>query len=235
MKHAYWLGALLSCAACDELQEAHDEPAPATAETMDAARPVGEMPGDAAAVLLDAQLGDAATLPADASDPRVLPRTDFEAAEALAQHGRACGVIGEGAWGPEFSPGAFCATLCFVQASCADLFRSQCSLDEEELEGPLLACLLSCNEQASDAVFEPVAQCGDGGKVPYDALCDGKPDCASGEDEAHCVFRCIDGEVTTGLGRCDGFYDCVDESDEDGCATLCGQPRSLGLANLRVP
>lgn len=145
-----------------------------------------------------------------------LPKTDFEAAAAMAEKGRACGIIGEGYWSWAFYPGQFCATLCLLEASCADLRRSVCDLREvPDIE----ACLDECDD-------DDVAQCGDGTTTPAEGLCDLRSDCATGEDERHCErFTCGDGGRVSSWRRCDGSDDCEDGSDEAGCALLCGKPR----------
>jgi hypothetical protein len=239
MKQAYFLAALLCCAACDELEEASDDPVPLDAATMDAndvpldanpatpdsARDAGETP-DASQPDATSDGGDDA-VQADASsgaDASTLPSTDYAVAEAFAARGRECNVIGEGVWSPDYSPGTFCASRrCLLQADC-DAFRVALCVENVMLPDSLNECFRTCKLEI-DVLAGSIGQCGDGTTVPYRQLCDGTRQCASGVDELGCVFRCADGEEILGLGRCDGSDDCADKSDEQGCATLCGMPR----------
>jgi hypothetical protein len=239
MKQAYFLAALLCCPACDELEEASDDPLPLDASTMDAggaaldatpaprdsALDAGETPDasqpDAMSNAADAAVEADASSGADAS---TLPATDYAMAEAFAARGRECNVIGEGVWSPDYSPGAFCASRCLLGADC-DAFRVALCVERVMLPDSLNECFQTCKLEI-DVLAGSIAQCGDGvTTVPYRQLCDGTRQCASGVDEQGCVFRCADGEQIFGLGRCNGYDDCADKSDEQGCATLCGMPR----------
>lgn len=65
-----------------------------------------------------------------------------------------------------------------------------------------------------------------GGCISLDNVCDGRRNCAAGEDEVDCSakpcpptrdFRCNDGTCVASDTFCDGFPDCKDESDEINC------------------
>ena len=67
-------------------------------------------------------------------------------------------------------------------------------------------------------------RCNDGTCQPYSARCDGRADCPSGIDEAHCgsckrtQFTCLtDGNCVDYLARCNGREECADGSDEALC------------------
>lgn len=87
-------------------------------------------------------------------------------------------------------------------------------------EGPQVSYRRACGQWTT--VFFP---CRDGTSVPERSLCDGKADCAGGEDEsaAASCFQCGSGEVVPSLRRCDHAPDCADGSDEHdaaGCDAL---------------
>ncbi|XP_037074743.1 G-protein coupled receptor GRL101-like [Pollicipes pollicipes] len=71
-------------------------------------------------------------------------------------------------------------------------------------------------------------RCGDGRCVPRTALCDHKPDCLDGADEARCAapacaphqWRCSSGQCVPASARCDLRFDCYDRSDETQCETI---------------
>jgi hypothetical protein len=62
-------------------------------------------------------------------------------------------------------------------------------------------------------------QCSPGVRVPPRDLCNGKPECANGADEASCpAFLCHDGSMTIARNAlCNGSKDCTDGSDELNC------------------
>ena len=62
--------------------------------------------------------------------------------------------------------------------------------------------------------------------IPQSLVCDGDPDCFSGEDETDCPplicsddkFKCIEHrQCVSKQYRCDGVADCIDSSDEQDC------------------
>lgn len=90
--------------------------------------------------------------------------------------------------------------FCNVDADCPSNFT--CSSDNRCYERATWTC---SNEET----------------ISSDLLCDGRPDCKDGSDEAKCELReCASGGQSIPAARfCDGNQDCADGSDED--ADIC--------------
>ena len=101
-----------------------------------------------------------------------------------------------------------CETVTEVYCS-----KTQATASERQVyEGCVTGCLEDLGSFA----------CNNGSTISGKQQCDGRLDCAGGEDEASCgpmSFGCDGGKVYSVIEICDGARDCVDGTDEPaGCA-----------------
>ncbi|GMT31153.1 hypothetical protein PFISCL1PPCAC_22450 [Pristionchus fissidentatus] len=95
--------------------------------------------------------------------------------------------------------------------------------ESEACSGFVLACAHSCPNCDAKLAFA----CTDKSCIPKMQVCDGRADCAGGEDERGCDtmcaasrpnFKCASGSKCVPVAqRCDGVRDCEDGSDESDC------------------
>lgn len=96
-----------------------------------------------------------------------------------------------------------CYQDCLAGASCEAL--------RQELCGESFALGLECDERCA-------YRCDDGALLRPDQECDGRMDCAGGEDEGGC-----DPPMDPGCRwatACDGRVECLDGRDEEGCGSF---------------
>lgn len=95
-----------------------------------------------------------------------------------------CGLPArDGDCAPErFDDRELCERQCLIEAPCADFATGWDTLSRYEVSRRTWDCVERCRRTTSARDFE----CEDGQSIPDPKVCDGVPDCATGEDEAGC-------------------------------------------------
>ncbi len=96
-----------------------------------------------------------------------------------------------------------CYDECLAGASCEELRATLC--------GESIDLLVRCDQRCA-------FHCTDGALVALEAVCDGRPQCSDGIDEAGCPsFSCNDGTPLPLASHCNGFTECAGGEDERDC------------------
>jgi len=121
------------------------------------------------------------------------------------------------------------AFVCDHKADCKDYSDETGCPNDSFLcrDGTKIDELLICNKDTADcpdgsdveACSAPLFRCDDWVIITDDRHCDGRKDCAGGEDESRCddLFYCKDGRKLAPESVCDGKLDCGGYDDEVSC------------------